>query len=62
MIGEEMKVKTNADLPTVFHGMRVKVLRKSPRTGGLTVEVLEKCGCYRAGDELHVSQADLEAI
>lgn len=58
--GTEMKIKPTADIPAIFHGMRVKVLRQSQHTSGLTVEVLEKRGCYRVGDQLHVAPYDVE--
>lgn len=62
LIGAEMKVKATAELPAYFHGMRVKVLRQSNVTAGLTVEALEKRGPYNLGDEIHVNQYDVETV
>jgi hypothetical protein len=62
MIGKETKIKTPCDLPEVLQGMRVKVLRRSTRTGGLTVEVLEPRGVYRVGEQLHVAPYQVESV
>lgn len=62
LVGAEMRVKQSADMPAFFHGMRVKVLRQSDRTSGLTVEALEKRGPYNTGDKIHVAQSDLEPV
>lgn len=48
--------------PPLLAGARVRVLRVSARTAGLTVQLLEARGVYAAGDEIHVSCYEVEPI
>lgn len=46
---------------TLLGGMKAVILRRSKRTGGLTVELLEDRGAYRKGETLNVAQYDVQA-
>lgn len=43
----------------ILAGSRVKVLRQSARTGGLTCAMQEERGCYKVGDEVHLAPYEL---
>lgn len=44
---------------TVLGGMKAVVIRKSKRTGGLTVELLEARGAFRKGATVHAAEYDV---
>lgn len=45
----------------VLAGAKGVIVRKSKRTGGLTVELLEDKGAYRKGEDVNVAQYDVRS-
>lgn len=45
--------------PEVLSGLEVRVLRKSERTGCVTVECVEERGAYKLGTTMHVMPYEL---
>lgn len=62
MTGANRKPNTTARLQNLqqsINGLRVRIIRRSPKTGTYTVELLEAQKAYKVGDQIHVKGFEL---
>jgi len=57
-LGQTGKLK--GELPKYLIGAKVRIIAISPRTGGLTVAMLEDAGLYFTGQKLNVKPYEFE--
>jgi hypothetical protein len=46
----------------VLAGLRAKVIRISPRTGNLTVELIDEWGCWEKGDKVSIGRGEWKIL